>query len=309
MIQLPRFIITAPLAMMNLADSGNDWFKEFLFTNDSRLDIKSGSNLISYIDLHGTRRSFNGRLIHTGIKRSNHTEVLGENINIGNQNRVLFRLAHKPVHDQPSLLNFGLAIFEMHLDNADQNRSGVTQDFFVLAVSQDANNLSNINVECIEHIRGDAASFFKGLNNKHVNVIELVHSLISTTRCFAFDADKYELIAKKLLGELKGFYGTSKPKVLKVKEKSVTSNILCEEATLMLLFLDSQIEVTFKLNDYTSIDDAAYVSHEVKTVVLDDGSDYIKSLDFDALVKKHLDVDKVFEVLREEYRECNTPPL
>lgn len=307
MIQLPRFLITAPLAAINFADSGDDWFSEFLFSNSNNLNIKKGENLITYVDHHGSRRSFNGRLIYSGIKQSTHTEILSEPVNILNGNRVLFRLAHTSTHKAPTLINIGLAIFEIEPET-EHPTNPMIKKYFVLGVCQDTDNLSNTNIECIESLHGEAVGFFKGLNNKHVDVIELLHALISTTKVFANEADKYELIAKKLIGEQKGFYSYSRPKILRVVEKRETSRIVCQEATLMLLFLDSQIEVKFKLNNYSAIQDAAYISHEIKTTVIDDGSDYIKNLDFDGMVKRHLDVAKVFEVLRNEYKDRNAPP-
>lgn len=306
MIQLPRFLVAAPLAAINLADSGADWFKEFLFSNHSHHDITKGENLITYIDQHGTKRSFNGRLLYAGIKQSTHSEILNEQLNVVNEHRVLFRLAKQSLREDPKLLNLGLVVFEIATDYEDLPPP-LIKNLFVLGVCQDAKNPSNMNVECIEHLQGNASGIFKNLNNKHVDVIGLLHALISTTRHFAYDSDKYELIAKKLIAEQNGLYGASRPKILNMVEDSIGGEIICKKATLLLLFLDSEIRVSFELNDYHSIADAAYVAHQVETKIIQDGSAYMKDLDFDALVKKHLDVNKLFEVLRHEYKERNTP--
>lgn len=309
MIQLPRFLINAPLAAISLADSGADWFKEFVFSNNSHQDITKGENLITYIDQHGTKRSFNGRMLYAGIKQSTHTEILNEPLNVVNQNRVLFRLAHHSLREDPTLLNLGLMVFEIAEDDNQDLPHPLIKKLFVLGVCQDAKNLNNMNIECIERLEGNATGIFKSLNNKHVDVIGLIHAIISTTRNFANDADKYELIAKKLIAEQNGLYGLSRPKILQADEESIGGEIICKKATLLLLFLDSEIRVSFELNDYHSIAHAAYVAHQVETKVIQDGSTYMKDLDFDALVKKYLNVDELFEVLRHEYKERNTPPL
>lgn len=305
MIQSKRFLISAPLAVIDLAKSGEDWFSEFLFSNADSKHLKAAYNDVVVYDRYNNRRSFSGRLVYSGMIQSDQVDVLNESVNMLDSNAAIFRLNNLNKSEKVKLLNLGIAIFEKNWVSPD----GQTKQYFLMSVCQDADDLGDIRYEFVETLTGEPIAFFKGLNHKHVDVIGLLHALVPTTKVFSLEKDKYELIAKKLIAENKGVYGYGRPKFMGVREKSVGGEIVCMEATVIFVMLDSQINVKFELNDYTTVADAKYDKVSITTSVMKDGSAFIENLDMQAIVDRHLDVDSAFKILVKEYQEKNNPPF
>lgn len=305
MIQSKRFLISAPLAVIDLAKSGEDWFSEFLFSNADSKYLKAAYNDVVVYDRYNNQHSFSGRLVYSGMIQSDQVDVLNESVNMLDSNAAIFRLNNLNKSEKVKLLNLGITIFEKNWVSPDDQ----TKQYFLMSVCQDADDLGDIRYEFVETLTGEPIAFFKGLNHKHVDVIGLLHALVPTTKVFSLEKDKYELIAKKLIAENKGVYGYGRPKFMGVREKSVGGEIVCMEATVIFVMLDSQINVKFELNDYTTVADAKYDKVSITTSVMKDGSAFTENLDMQAIVDRHLDVDSAFKILVKEYQEKNNPPL